>query len=314
MPHGILMTPGAGTPHRRKSVSFGGIGSDDGSDSGGKTGAEVATLKHMPGKMPGAYFSPFVGTPAAAAAAAVPEPSIGDDVDEDDTKKQKKNESYDDNDNASDSDSTVDLEQPKSQSGVFWKRHFDEYARRTDDEVGALIRQIRTMKDRLDRQDNEIESLRGKLADERAEAERVEARLVEQVDEWRRRAGEAEDEVRRVSGGRRVEGLAVTEAETEARVERPPELESRTPAPKPRPEVRPATALSHRLDDELPDRVETVTDTNNNDKDEGKENGQDKDSAGPAGKKVWTNKATSARARLEQIRQSKARRKMGGGV
>ncbi|KAM7209232.1 putative urease accessory protein UreF-like [Naviculisporaceae sp. PSN 640] len=198
-PPGILLTPGTGTKGRKR-VSFG---------HGVKEGAAVqtaavatttttaaTTTSGLPNECPGKFPSPWVGDssekrpktklieamensrtnktsqPHEDAKDAKAVVKRGDDAWSDD-------EDVDEEEPYSDHDVTVDLNEPHSRSGKYWKSYFEEYHADAKTEMEKLVKYKQLAKSYAKKKDAEALELNKKLAEEQERVKKMESMVSE---------------------------------------------------------------------------------------------------------------------------------------
>lgn len=169
------MTPGT-INGRRKNVTFG----KEVLDNEGKKPIQ-STKTGLPNDLPGKFPSPF--TPK------VKEP--GDTIA---TTKAVQNAKIDSHTPVrlkprakDDTDVTLDVMDPRSQSGRYWKEHFDTYSAQSEKQVRKLIAKQKLAKDFAKKKDAEATELRIKLDDERKKNRTREKSWDEQMKDMQKR-------------------------------------------------------------------------------------------------------------------------------
>lgn len=196
-PQGILLTPGTAT-FRRKTVSFGdGVVDNEGKDAIGKSG--------VPNDCPGKFPSPFTPqvdensepgrrtaltkTLEAARDGKTKKSSFNADVQNLDvvqSKDPKRNtmdtipcstiEDFD-------GDMTLDLAEPHSHSGRYWKSEYNRYHEEAKAQMTKLVRYKQLAKSYAKKKDSEAIELGEKLKEEQQKVTNMEARISELVAE-----------------------------------------------------------------------------------------------------------------------------------
>ncbi|KAK6440503.1 hypothetical protein LTR95_003281 [Oleoguttula sp. CCFEE 5521] len=178
---GILMTPGTANA-RRKTVTFGDHVDDEGAkrgSQGGKSG--------LPDDFPGKFPSPWV---AAAGALEGDEIARGarergrsklteelHRVREESAKRTFKTQATD---TASvDGNASVDMDEPTSESGIYWKREYDIYRANTTREVKKLVTKQRAAKSFAREKDQQCTELADELRQEKKKVDRLQKRAAE---------------------------------------------------------------------------------------------------------------------------------------
>ncbi|KAK4995060.1 hypothetical protein LTR66_005046 [Elasticomyces elasticus] len=173
-PNGILMTPGTGTT-RRKTVTFGAHVVDN---EGKKS--IVPGRSGLPATCPGKFPSPW--TPKAE------DVSITKAADNGKGRSKLTAALYEVRDSASkskarakarakdDADLTIDLNEPRSQSGKYWKQEYESHAERTKQETKKLLTKQKVAKNFARLKDTENTKLIEQLRQEKRKAEKLEMR------------------------------------------------------------------------------------------------------------------------------------------
>ncbi|OCK81768.1 hypothetical protein K432DRAFT_424674 [Lepidopterella palustris CBS 459.81] len=174
-PNGILMTPGTGA-RGRKTVSFGAHVVDN-------EGKKVTAPRKsgLPNDCPGKYPSPWTPTsqlvtekkPRTKLTAA-----LYDVRDSALPKSDSKPKAKDDN------DITIDMMEPRSESGKYWKEQYQSYAERSEKEMKKLVTKQQMAKNYAKKKDAEAMELQTKLADERKRHKLREKELEEQTKDY----------------------------------------------------------------------------------------------------------------------------------
>ncbi|KAI9818459.1 MAG: hypothetical protein M1827_000518 [Pycnora praestabilis] len=197
-PNGILMTPGTAC-NRRKTVSFGATVIDnEGRKSvhGGRSG--------LPNNYPGKFPSPW--TPKVAphesqkqtrltrtlfeareVSASANQNGQIDKLTSDDSNDRhmdvgngsRTHRSSDKMQSEVDSDVTMDLNDPHSQSGRYWKSEYTQYQDKTSHEMKKLVKYKQLAKSYAKKKDSEALDLGEKLREERARVAGMEERISE---------------------------------------------------------------------------------------------------------------------------------------
>ncbi len=216
---GILLTPGTATA-RRKRVSFGhDVGRNDGRErrgdfridkSGRRPGlfsdtrsqARAGTVQGpaaRAGRTAAVDSKPTPATSAIASAAAAPVPETvptREDAHSDDNWEEVDDNDSDndnDNDNDWDPDVTVDLNEPHSQSGRFWKSQFQRYQEDAKAEMGKLLKYKQLAKSYAKMKDAEAVAMRAKLQEEKDKVAQMEARITDLAAQIARRRMKGSD-------------------------------------------------------------------------------------------------------------------------
>ncbi|KAM7204131.1 putative urease accessory protein UreF-like [Rhypophila sp. PSN 637] len=199
-PPGILLTPGTGTT-RRKRVSFGhGVkeGAAVQTTTSTTTGATTTTsTSGLPDECPGKFPSPWVGDsekrPKTRLTEAlensrtvkITQPST-DAKDSKDSKAVVKrveevwSEDEDlDDESDRDPDVTVDLNEPHSRSGKYWKSYFESYHADAKTEMEKLVKYKQLAKSYAKKKDAEALELNEKLKEEQERVKQMESKVAE---------------------------------------------------------------------------------------------------------------------------------------
>ncbi|KAK1760770.1 hypothetical protein QBC47DRAFT_368157 [Echria macrotheca] len=189
-PPGILLTPGTGTT-RRKRVSFG---------DGVKEGAEEAnpTSSGLPDEYPGKLPSPWhENSNDAKDDASRPKTRLmqamenarknrsietGNKVQELGDVEEEVEET-DGEESEVDVDITVDLNEPHSRSGKYWKEHFEHYHADAKTEMEKLVKYKQLAKSYAKKKDEEASELNQKLKEEQERVREMEKKLSELEDQ-----------------------------------------------------------------------------------------------------------------------------------
>lgn len=169
-PAGILLTPGTGTT-RRKRVSFGG----DVKANPALGATEDGTTKTRPrSKLIEALEN------SRRQKTKTNMPSDDDHARKIDFDVQAAEEGWEEVEELDrDPDITVDLNEPRSQSGRYWKSQFNEYHEQARVEMDKLIRYKQLAKSYAKAKDNEALDLHEKLKEEQEKVQEMEQQLAE---------------------------------------------------------------------------------------------------------------------------------------
>lgn len=175
-PNGILMTPG--TLRRTKSVTFGA----QVVDNEGKRAGRISKSE-LPNTCPGKFPSPW--TPKVGLDLA----SITSDGSRTKTKLTAKLEEVRDSVTKSktgmvvkakdDTDITLDMTEPRSHSGKYWKEKYESYAARTEKETRQLLFKHKSAKTYAKEKDDQALRLADHLRQEQRKVRRLEVRVAE---------------------------------------------------------------------------------------------------------------------------------------
>lgn len=159
-PQGILLTPGTGTS-RPKRVSFGREvkGSKSNSSLSTKLGVGVVDAQQ----------------PQKAGNGATDSDAHDADADDDDEWEEEN----DDPENHCNHDITVDLNEPQSQSGRFWKSQFDKYRGDAQVELDKMLKYKQLAKSYAQLKDAEAIDLAEKLKEEQQKVVKMECKIAE---------------------------------------------------------------------------------------------------------------------------------------
>ncbi|KAI5461477.1 spindle pole body formation-associated protein-domain-containing protein [Mariannaea sp. PMI_226] len=166
-PQGILLTPGTGTS-RRKRVSF---GQDVGKKTGGSLASRATEAQPRQRSHLSSALDRFSQDRKKALVTKV-------------TAQQEKDESSDDEweeDNGEDNcqDVTVDLNEPHSQSGRYWKEEFQKYHEDAKAEMEKLLKYKQLAKSYAKQKDAEATQLAEMLKEEQQKVIAMEKQIVE---------------------------------------------------------------------------------------------------------------------------------------
>jgi len=190
-PPGILLTPGTGTA-KRKRVTF---GRDVKQGSGGR---DKPSTSGLPDDCPGKFPSPWVDR-STDGSSSRPKTRLqlamenarknsrkggvidGKDFDnsEDADWDEEDDETDDADDSGCDTDVTVDLAEPKSRSGKYWKAYFETYHADAKAEMEKLIKYKHLAKSYAKKKDAEALELSQKLSEEQEKSKALEEKVAE---------------------------------------------------------------------------------------------------------------------------------------
>lgn len=183
-PPGILLTPGTATA-RRKRVSFG-------------YGVKEAPKSGLPGDIPGKFPSPWTTSSEAASrprqksrltealensrkqkqkgGAAETKDGVSDDKD-----PQRTDDAWEEVDDGCDADPdiTMDLNDPRSGSGRYWKSSFEKYHEEAKVEMEKLVKYKQLAKSYAKMKDAEALDLNQRLKEEQEKVTRMEKKVTE---------------------------------------------------------------------------------------------------------------------------------------
>ena len=185
----ILLTPGT-TSNRRKTVSFG----DAVVDNERKQDSPTKSSSKTPVNLTGNSSSPWTfgssdgkNKPRSKLTQALmdsrdtpskdpgpmqaPKPDVGRSSESAPRQTQPPTTTTTKND---DNDETINIEEPRSQSGKYWKTEFDNYRTRTDKEIRRLVQYRSVAKDYARKKDEEAVRLADKLKQEEAKVVEME--------------------------------------------------------------------------------------------------------------------------------------------
>ncbi|KAF1813188.1 hypothetical protein P152DRAFT_472938 [Eremomyces bilateralis CBS 781.70] len=202
-PNSILMTPRAGTS-RKKNVSF----PAHVVDNEGKTSsfaARLATPKAVPGKFPSPFTPktrPLLQTSLedektiskeTILKANAPDPLAVSNQTERSNASPAKPRAKDD------TDLTIDIVEPRSESGRYWKEQYISYSTKSEKEMKKLVSKHQLAKSYAKRKDEEAMVLTSKLSETNRE-HRVKGReMSEQMKELKRQLLRGHDEITRLT-------------------------------------------------------------------------------------------------------------------
>lgn len=174
---GILLTPGTGTT-RRKTVSFGLNVVDNEQKRPMKSGLP----DDCPGKFPSPWSKPTAELDSSDEPAEKPRGRSKlteqfEQVREESAKRKSRSSKQ--QREREDGDTTLDLAEPSSDSGKYWKREYDIYRENTTREVKKLVEKQRSAKRYASEKDAECQEAREELRREKKRADRLEKRTAE---------------------------------------------------------------------------------------------------------------------------------------
>ncbi|EON66008.1 hypothetical protein W97_05251 [Coniosporium apollinis CBS 100218] len=176
-PNGILMTPGTAAT-RRKTVSFGAHVVDN---EGKKS--TVPGRSGLPNNCPGKFPSPW--TPKAGDATAEPVrtklTAALFEARDSSSKPKAKARAKDD------ADITLDVTEPRSESGRYWKEKYESYSEKSEKDVKKLITKQQLAKNYAKKKDEETMELATRLEDERKRHKKREKGLEAQMKDYQER-------------------------------------------------------------------------------------------------------------------------------
>lgn len=178
---GILMTPGTAAG-KRKTVTF----PDHVLDNEGKRPLKSGLPDDCPGKFPSPWNQPMaesehveVATEKSRGRGKLTE-ALEQARDESVKRKVRLGKPGRQQDKSQeDHDRTVDLDEPKSESGKYWKHEYDIYRERTTREVKKLVAKQKAAKNFAREKDDECLVLKDELKQETKRAEKLEKRALE---------------------------------------------------------------------------------------------------------------------------------------
>ncbi|KAF4582176.1 Spindle-body formation-associated protein [Ophiocordyceps camponoti-floridani] len=174
-PPGILLTPGTGTS-RRKRVSFGAEAAS--TDNGAETRSKATTkARAVDQVVTDDYESDGERMEALAKArteASATGPKVIDDCSSD---ADWEEENDDDDGGLCTHDVTLDLNEPHSQSGRYWKGQFERYHQEAKAEMEKLLKYKQLAKSYARQKDAEALRLAGRLRDERQRVIKMEKKI-----------------------------------------------------------------------------------------------------------------------------------------
>ncbi|OQO04712.1 hypothetical protein B0A48_09635 [Cryoendolithus antarcticus] len=178
---GILMTPGTANA-RRKTVTFG----DHVDDEGAKKAMD-GSKSGLPADFPGKFPSPWVaaagaleGDEIARGARERGRSKLTEELHRVRDESAKRNFETQATDTASvDGNASVDMEEPTSQSGIYWKREYDIYRANTTREVKKLVTKQRAAKGFAREKDQQCTELADELRQEKKKVDKLQKRAAE---------------------------------------------------------------------------------------------------------------------------------------
>ncbi|KAK3685958.1 spindle pole body formation-associated protein-domain-containing protein [Podospora appendiculata] len=183
-PTGILLTPGTGTT-RRKRVSFG-------HDVKAGSAVQATSVSGLPDECPGKFPSPWVNK-SEDKESARPKTRLTEVLENARTTKPKTAsaetqalketedawEEVEDDESDRDFDATVDLNEPHSRSGKYWKSYFETYHADAKAEMEKLVKYKQLAKSYAKMKDAEAGDLNQKLKEEQEKVKLMEKRVAE---------------------------------------------------------------------------------------------------------------------------------------
>jgi len=172
-PQGILLTPGTGTS-RRKRVSFG----HDVVDKGPSASSHRRSRRDSPRKR--------TRLTAAMEQARHEKPApkqTTPEIEEEDQDDWEEEDDDDDEDNCCTHDVTVDLNEPHSRSGKYWKSNFEKYHEDAKSEMEKLLKYKQLAKSYAKMKDEEALDMHEKLRDEQEKVTEMERKITEMAAE-----------------------------------------------------------------------------------------------------------------------------------
>jgi hypothetical protein len=180
----ILITPGQG-PTRRKTVSFGG----DVKDNEGKRGTRSGLPADFPGKFPSPW-TPRTDTPLVKKPASLEQPDDSKATSQAESKVEAKvpePEQVQKPRAKDDTDITLDMSEPRSESGRFWKEQYYSYAEKSEKEMLKMATKQKIAKNYAKKKDEEAMQLTNRLADEKRKAREREEEMGSQIKDFQER-------------------------------------------------------------------------------------------------------------------------------
>ncbi|KAK3328411.1 spindle pole body formation-associated protein-domain-containing protein [Cercophora scortea] len=182
-PTGILLTPGTGTT-RRKRVSFG-------HDVKAGSAVQATSVSGLPDECPGKFPSPWVDK-SEDKDSARPKTRLTEVLENARTTKPKTagveskapretEDAWEEVEDESDRDfdATVDLNEPHSRSGKYWKSYFETYHADAKAEMEKLVKYKQLAKSYAKMKDAEAGDLNQKLKEEQEKVKLMELRVAE---------------------------------------------------------------------------------------------------------------------------------------
>ncbi|KAK6437573.1 hypothetical protein LTR95_006228 [Oleoguttula sp. CCFEE 5521] len=178
---GILMTPGTANA-KRKTVTFG----DHVDDEGAKK-ATQGSKSGLPDDFPGKFPSPWVATaePHEVDGIAPGGRERGrSKLTEElhrvrDESARRKLETHATDTASVDGNASVDMDEPTSESGIYWKREYDIYRANTTREVKKLVTKQRAAKSFAREKDQQCTELANELRQEKKKADKLQKRTAD---------------------------------------------------------------------------------------------------------------------------------------
>ncbi|KAI6785083.1 uncharacterized protein J7T54_008177 [Emericellopsis cladophorae] len=181
-PQGILLTPGTGA-NRQKRVSFGrDVKNTQGSTEPKAHETKRTRLNEALEKARQKKVAATNKRTTTAAASDPPAPSSQTNVPDDDDWEEEGNSSADE-ENLCHHDITLDLNEPHSSSGRYWKEEFEKYHQEAKAELAKLLKYKQLAKSYAQQKDAEAVELAEKLRDEQAKVISMEQLIAENASE-----------------------------------------------------------------------------------------------------------------------------------
>ncbi|KAL7945541.1 spindle pole body formation-associated domain-containing protein [Trichoderma barbatum] len=173
-PQGILLTPGTGTS-RPKRVSFNHELATTKTISPNGEGAAVSKRTRLSEVLDKARRKSTTNVSKAAEPRIIKDESDEDEWEED--------ELDDDNGDYYAHDATLDLNEPQSQSGKYWKEEFEKYHREARAEMEKLLKYKKHLKSYAEEKDLEAIQLAQRLQEEQEKVVAMEKRIAESANQ-----------------------------------------------------------------------------------------------------------------------------------
>ena len=175
-PNGILLTPGTGTS-RRKRVSFGRDVLEKGPQAEAKDGLRSSNATRKRTRLTELMENSKRDKMRASSTSTEPKRPVPDSRQEE-AEEDEWEEEEDDEDFCS-HDITIDLNEPHSRSGKYWKTNFETYHQDAKSQMEKLLKYKQLAKSYAKSKDAEALDLHEKLREEQAKVAEMEKRLGE---------------------------------------------------------------------------------------------------------------------------------------